>query len=559
MNKKKIVLLAILILGSALRLYNLGEVPVGLHRDEAFLGYNAYSIFKTGRDMTGHFLPLHLESFLYSPAGYTYAVIPAIFFWKLNAFSVRLPSALFAIATIYALYQLVKRMFALDKKNEEVALLSAFLLAITPWHITLSRTATENTIVCFLLLVGLLFFYTWLSQKKTILILSAFALFSLTFLFYQAPRAFIPLLLLGLGFLYYRSVRPKLRLVLTLFVILIIFPVLVFIFSPQLSLRLRTLSIFNVQETQLVIDEQLREDGVRDMPRLASRFFHNKVSAYTSQFIHNYFLHLTYDFYFTDRGLPDRYRVPGSGLLYLVQLPFLVFGLFRICIRRKREDFFLIVWWATGLVGSALTFDDIPNLQRTLIVLPAITIICAIGVIDFWSIIKKSLEFGQLVTIGILGASLAFYLHNYFVHQLVHRPWFRHEGYQAMVKKVNELAPNYQNIVVTNRESAPTIFLLFYTAYDPASFQKQWATNHYETVDRASFGKFTISTEECPLREKETVDQAGMARHIITGEPNILYVNSGNCPAPKAPIRMLDQIKRGDGSAVFTIADVMNR
>ena len=78
MKKIYIFLSLIFLLGAFLRFFAIGEVPVSLHRDEAFLGYNAYSILVTGRDISGHPLPIHLESFFFSPAGYSYFSIPFI-------------------------------------------------------------------------------------------------------------------------------------------------------------------------------------------------------------------------------------------------------------------------------------------------------------------------------------------------------------------------------------------------------------------------------------------------------------------------------------------------
>ena len=46
----KTLLVVIILLASFLRLYNLANVPPHLTPDEASLGYNAYSILKTGKD-----------------------------------------------------------------------------------------------------------------------------------------------------------------------------------------------------------------------------------------------------------------------------------------------------------------------------------------------------------------------------------------------------------------------------------------------------------------------------------------------------------------------------
>src|SRR6185369_15079315 len=99
-----IALFLITAIGFFLRFYHLGGVPVGFHRDEAFLGYNAYSLLLTGKDMSGNLLPIHLQSFIYSPAGYSYASIPFILLFGLSEFAVRFASALFGTATIVLVY-----------------------------------------------------------------------------------------------------------------------------------------------------------------------------------------------------------------------------------------------------------------------------------------------------------------------------------------------------------------------------------------------------------------------------------------------------------------------
>lgn len=61
-SQTKWILLAILLLGTFLRFYQLGEIPLGLNQDETAIGYNAYSILQTGRDEYGVFMPLYFKS-----------------------------------------------------------------------------------------------------------------------------------------------------------------------------------------------------------------------------------------------------------------------------------------------------------------------------------------------------------------------------------------------------------------------------------------------------------------------------------------------------------------
>ncbi|MBI2009816.1 MAG: hypothetical protein HYS86_01425, partial [Candidatus Chisholmbacteria bacterium] len=50
-------LVLIVFFAAILRLSLLGQNPPGLYWDEVSLGYNAYSILKTGRDEHNEFLP----------------------------------------------------------------------------------------------------------------------------------------------------------------------------------------------------------------------------------------------------------------------------------------------------------------------------------------------------------------------------------------------------------------------------------------------------------------------------------------------------------------------
>ena len=545
MKKYWIFLFLITCLAAVLRLYKLGQIPVGVHRDEVNLGYNAYSLLTTGRDISGQKYPLFLPSFIYGPGGYAYSAIPAIAVFGLDAFAVRLPSAVFSLLSVPLLYLFILKIFPRENAKHFLALAGAFLFAVTPWSVNLARTATENSLATFLILAGLnLYFHHPLP---------AFAVFGSTLLFYQAPSAFLLLFLPFLIWLYRKPAQ------IPAFVLLVAVPILFILASPKLSLRPNTVSLLATPETSLAVAEQLREDGTRQIPPLFARAFHNKLFNLSGQVAQNYFRHLTFDFYFTDQALPDRYRVPNHGLLYLAQLPFLLLGIVYLLRRPGKESWLLLGWWATGLVGSSLTFDDVPNLQRTLFVLPAISIITGLGLISFWRWTKQNHlpePITALFLLVLFAVSLANYSHQYFLHQLIHRPWYRHEGYQRLTAEITRLQPNYQKVFITDRESAPAFFLAFFNSYDPAKFQQETAGNPLGSLDRANFNQYEMVQHDCPLREEITILENGQTKTVFTGQPDILYVNSGLCKPPPAPARLLTEITRSDNSPVFSLYDV---
>ena len=544
--KTEFLLLMILLLGFVLRFYQLGKIPVGFHKDEAYLGYNAYSILKTGRDINGNFLPLHLQSFLYCPAGYSYLSILPIALFGLSPFAVRLPSALFGSLTVLLVYFLVKKLFKSSYLASRLSIISSLLLAISPWHINLSRTATENIPVVFLIVLGLIFWISWQEKKKYIFLILTFLAFGLSFNLYQAPRAFLPIFLPILLLIYFR----KSKFAWGLYLLTIILPLLLVLKSNNLSLRLKTVSFFSSPQTKLIVEEQIREDGMRQTPVLLTRFFHNRIQGYLIYFTKNYFSHLNYDFLFTDAGFPDRYRVPLVGLLYLFELPLLLVGLVAL-VKKEKTSWLIFTWIGLGIVGSALAFDDVPNLQRTLLITPALSIINAYGLLISLNLLKK-IKFKEIIFLIYFlfsAYNFLFYLHQYYIHGPQYRAWYRNDGYRDLVAKVNQLLPNYRKAIITNYESAPTIFFLFFSRYDPAVFQKETKGTTFKDFDRINFYKYEFSTEQCPLRLER--DKNGGI--VSTGEAGILYIDSGQCDKLPEGAKELARIMRGDDSLVFKI------
>jgi len=101
----KNILWLIILLAAIIRVWNLDNIPPHLTPDEASLGYNAYSILKTGKDEYGKTLPLIFKSFGdYKPGLYIYTTVPFVAVLGLSEFSVRLPSAIFGVISIYLIY-----------------------------------------------------------------------------------------------------------------------------------------------------------------------------------------------------------------------------------------------------------------------------------------------------------------------------------------------------------------------------------------------------------------------------------------------------------------------
>jgi len=110
---KKEIFYILLIFGVALfaRFYKLSQHPVSLSMDEVSIGYNAYSILKTGRDEWGQSFPLAFRSVGdYKPPVNIYLTVPSIAFFGLTEFAVRAPVALLGSLSVIVFIFLLKEL-----------------------------------------------------------------------------------------------------------------------------------------------------------------------------------------------------------------------------------------------------------------------------------------------------------------------------------------------------------------------------------------------------------------------------------------------------------------
>lgn len=184
--------IAVLLLGTFLRLFCLGSVPSGLHQDEAFPIWNALALLRDGIDSSGELFPVYLADWGDGHSAlYSWLMIPLLMLngGKWNPFISRLPQALIGILTIWAVYLLFQKI-----SGDAAALWCAFLLAICPWHITMCRWGLDANLAPGFLVFGLYFFILGLEKPKYLL-LSALA-YGLSLYCYATIWPIVPVMIL---------------------------------------------------------------------------------------------------------------------------------------------------------------------------------------------------------------------------------------------------------------------------------------------------------------------------------------------------------------------------
>jgi len=528
--KTLIVLILIVIIAATLRLWAIGRVPSSPDWDEVSLGYNAYSILHTGRDEYGKFLPFVFRSFDdYKPALYAYLIVPFIALLDLNIVAVRLPSALFGILSVIATFFLVKELF----KKDRLALLSSFLLAISPWHIQFSRIAFESNVGLTLNIVWVLFFVKGL--KRYWLLVPAAFIAGLNVYVYQSDKVFTPLLVFAVMLIYKKELFsiPK-KYLLTAFVIgaIVVLPMVTYTLTDKNALaRQNGVSIFNSDTTNL--DESSKKILIdKQNDDLIGLVFDNRRIQFARSIIFGYISHFDLNWLFI-KGDEARHHAPGMGLLYLWELPFLLVGLYAFIFGNvdKKSKALILAWFLITPIPASVT-GGVPHSVRTLNFLPTFQVFTTFGILAFLSFSQKW-RFKKIwisIFVAIILANFAYYLNQYFVQQNYYNSKDWQYGYEEAVSFVKKNQNEYAKIIVSNKAPLDQsyMFFLFYLKYSPSLYQSEATYASGGFRENHQFGKYYFQPIDLGANIGENVLYVGRVSDFPSGTPaiyNISYLN----------------------------------
>lgn len=449
--KFEVLLLSVIVFIAAfLRVYHVDTNPPGLYIDEAAIGVNAYEILTTGKDEYGKEYPLFFKSFgEYKMPLYIYAVSASMAVFGKNEFAVRFPAILSGVLSVVVLYFLLKELFILDKKKYSltykkwIPYLASFLLAVSPWSIHFSRGGFEVTLTAFLFLLGCLLMTLFWKTQKIVFLYSSFFLYVLTMYSYHVFRIVAPITILFLSIVIYKKfLKQRKSLLLSIAMVFFIsLPLLLFSFSAHGSERFIQTSSFAEYKADSLVD---------------------KIVTYPMVFVKNYLSFFSLDFLFAYGDRNGRHQVPGFGLFYLWQLPFLIIGAFFLL--KKKKSFlknvvlFLIL---ISLLAAAVARPSPHSLRDLLMVFP-LTILISFGVVWFFVTLKrfKRLVFFAIVIIAIFEFSM--YMHAYYKHypNVNINDW--DGGYKQIIQEAIPYESTYKKIVVDANFGLAYIYFLFY-------------------------------------------------------------------------------------------------
>ena len=499
--KRIIFFFVLLILGSGffLRSYALSSIPPHPSLDEVSIGYNAYSILETGKDEFGSQFPILLRAYDdYRPALYVYLVIPFVKLLGLSVLAVRFPSLILSVITI-AFFHIVARCIFRQlsfEKPAALALVPTVLLAISPWHIYLSRLGHEVNAYLAFFIIGFGFFLNSIKKKdiNAFGLIASSAFFSLSFSAYQSGKIFVPLFILLLIIFYFKMIKENYKKFIPAVVIGVILcmPILISSFQPEALVRLKATSIFNVSfETSLENAQKLIK--YKENSDYANIILYNRHVFPFSLFVSSFISHFDYRFVYGS-GNYEQFKIPGFGLYYVIEIPLLTMGILYLFTKRKfKWIIFLLSWYIIGVLPSVVSTHS-PHAMRAFAGIGPLFIVSGLGM-GYVRLKKKK---HKTVIAGVATVYVLFVVVSvtqFFTSYTKSFPKEYSSQFQyGVIQAMNYIDKFDGEIVISNRGnlSASYMYYLFANKYSPQKYQSQGGTisgwfNYERKIGKVSF------------------------------------------------------------------------
>jgi len=391
-RKSLLILLGILLLGLALRLFKLTDIP--LYGDELTMVTDSYSLLHTGLDQTGKPWPLTFSMGAGRPAGYVYASIPFVAIFGPTTWGIRGLSILSSLGIILMMFLLTKKLF-----GEKVVLLASFLVAISPWDLNLGRGGFESHFALFLALWGT-YLLLGFREKKLNLLWAVFV-WGLAVNTYPTYKLVLPIFLpviiwyLG-GLKIILSGKKIIPILAVIIATLIISVTLAQTFVGGSEDRFKNINVFSANAVA-VEQNVIFNRNINSGNSLLTKFFYNKPLSYFKLLEDSYFKNFSLEYLIISGDGNPRHNMASTGVIYVVELLTIALGLKYLADQKaKRKDLTLIITWLL-IAPLAAIFTQENHGLRTNFMLPPLIILSALGVWRLWSFKKPILFWGVVI------------------------------------------------------------------------------------------------------------------------------------------------------------------
>ena len=467
------IFVSIFALGCFARLWQFGSVPPGLNQDEASDGVDALSLVRYGTDRAGVSYPTRFIAWgSGQDALYGYILVPLVAVAGLSPKIVRLPMLVAGIATLPLFYLLGRKL-----RGGTFGLLTMFLLAISPWHVVLSRWGLDSNLLpfTFLLAITCLLY----SSQANHWFIPACIFFGLCLYAYISSYLSVPLFLLlalpsvfALGRVSARDLAGGLLILLLLAAPAVLYVIInTWCFD---SIHLAPVTIPRVPSTSRIQTDValFQPQALQAVFRSAARFLDVLVAQKDGE-----------------------YDQPGFGYLYKVTIPIILAGGFLYFARADdRVQRRLVGAWLLAAVSVGILTS--PDFHHNNVLFPLLIIFAAVFLewLMHWN--------RNVFALAVLAFLAGFVLFTIYYHGAAYRQQADREYFTGLLPALNYARDSSASpiCIPTSKVNMPYVFSMFAEQVSPAVgpdkiiyVEQQAQFRHVISVGRYYFGP-----ENCP-------------------------------------------------------------
>lgn len=403
---KKILFFVIIFISIVLRVYQISEIPAGLFIDEVNMAVDAKSLIENGTDQYGRSFPFAFEDASdHKLPVYIYLTALSYLIFGPETISIRFPSLIASIGSIFAIFYLAKLLF---KDRKYLPYFATMIMGLSPFAIHFGRIGYETMVATFFLIIFLIAFLNSLynNHRKSMMILAIISILICNWT-YPGARFIIPvfvfcIFIIGI-FIHFQHLKRK---------------DIVYICGIFL---LACIGTFIPSFLNPLLDKRPLNYLTQDLPQSLS--LQQKIVTKLMSIFSSYFRIWNLEFLF-DKGDLFAYRHGSkeAGIfLQIFSIPYIV-GLFIFIKSLTAKNFsviFLVLFTIIAGLPSSLT-SGTPYATRFLPMIIPLTLIIALGM-DQIFIFLKTKHFLVRVSIYSLFIvtllyQIASFSHIYFIH-----------------------------------------------------------------------------------------------------------------------------------------------
>ena len=464
MTKKQefLILVTIILLGIFLRFYQFGKNPASLYWDEVAIALDAYSISETGKDIHGmNWLQPILASYgdFKAPILIWLASLSVKIF-GMNALAIRLPVTLFSVLSIYLIYLLVKELLSFDgtliKRYKSMPILTALVVAISPWSVHFGRIAFESSLSVTVLLIALVFFVKAVKNKGFYFLLSTIFAVLATYTYYSL-RAIIPLFCLSLILIFFKEIKKKKLWIIVsmLFFVLAVMPILQ---SPYYEAS----QAYRLNNNNLVHAKQAIAESSQYLEKynssLFARLFYHRYIFMVRDFLINMSTHFSPNFLFFKGDSNLRQHSGYLGEFLIVSLPFYFLGIYLLFKNFKSKlSLFLLFLMFLSPIPASLVYE-VPHASRAIYLFIPFAILIAWGMNEIF-LLKNKIFSLLLIILFLINA--VFYYNDYFNHYAKRSSEAWLYSYNQVALYLKDHYQEFSSVEISERYWFPNIFVYY--------------------------------------------------------------------------------------------------